>query len=170
MQMKHQFLIKIRQMLSSELKGVTETYEKLSSDIIMSKGASNAEIFACDSYFGGRLPEDYKLFLKEYNGGKLFQIEDFAGFEFLGCNELVKENGFQKDNFGDDWNENIILFCSCIGDGEYLGFKLTKPSTYQIVHCIMDELPSQWEIISDSLDDFIDKLIDERGKKFWLDN
>jgi hypothetical protein len=40
----------------------------------------------------------------------------------------------------------------------------------QIVHCIMDELPSNWEVIGNLFDDFVTNLIEEKGKKYWLSN
>jgi len=159
------YLDKLNEILTQGVTGSLETFEKLPSHFSMNKKASEEQITECANSFENKLPEDYKNFLGIYNGGILFQIEDIGGFKFLGTDELVKENTFQKENFGEDWNENIILFCLCIGDGEYLGFKIDDN---KIVHCIMDEIPSNWKIIENSFNELVTKLIDERGRKYWI--
>jgi len=53
----------------------------------------------------------------------LGKVSDLAGFQFWGCDQLVHENKFQKENFGLDWGERIILICACLGDGDYIGIK-----------------------------------------------
>ncbi|MBK7988189.1 MAG: hypothetical protein IPK11_15025 [Ignavibacteria bacterium] len=99
-----------------------------------------------------------------------FKIDNYAGFKLLSTQEMIKHNEFQKENFGQDWDSEIIFFCECIGDAEYLRFKFHKNESVNIVHCIMDVLPHEWKIIEDSFDNLIDKLIEEKGEKYWLDS
>lgn len=148
--------------------GTFKNFENISVGFNLQQSASEEEIDACDSYFNHTLPEDYKSFLREFNGVMLFQVEDIAGFNLLGCKDIVQENELQKGSFGEDWDKSIILFCSCVGDSEYVGLKLTSNKSYEIVDCVMDQLPSTWKTVGNSLDDFINKLIDEKGRKFWL--
>jgi hypothetical protein len=153
----------IQEKIGSGLKGTILTFENMVSFFIMNKSASNDEIAKCDLHFNRKLSGEYKFFLHNFNGGILFKINDYAGFKFLSIDELIKHNEFQKENFGEDWDPEIILFCECLGDAEYLGFKLNK-----IVYCVMDMLPQEWEIIENSFDTFISKLIEENGRKYWL--
>ena len=150
--------------------GTVLTFEKLTSLFIMNKEASNDDIAKCDLHFENKLSKEYKLFLQNYDGGILFKIDDYAGFKFLSTEELFKHNKFQRENFGQDWNSEIILFCECIGDAEYLGFKLNENGDSSIVYCIMDMLPQEWHIIESAFDDFITKLIEEKGRKYWLNS
>ena len=78
-----------------------------------------------------------------------------------------RDNAFQRKNFGEDWDDRIVLFCSCVGDNEYLGFKV-KGHSYQIIHCIMEQLPEEWINVEYSFDDFLFQLIQEKGRKYWL--
>ena len=143
------------------------TYEHLSSQFILNKGASKSLINAVETTLTKKLPQAYKDFLEIYDGCVLFKVDDVAGFEFLGTTKILTENQFQKSNFEVDWDDHIILFCLCAGDNEYIGFKLHE-SGYAIVHCIMEFSPSAWQIVGDSFDVFVNRLLEEKGKKYWL--
>lgn len=125
-----QYLTEIEQFL--EHKENVITYEGLVSTVIMNPSASVNEIIDCEKHLSLKINEDYISFLKHYNGGTIFMIEDFAGYKLFSTKEILKENIFQRENFGVDWNNDILLFCLCIGDNEYLGFK-RKENRYEII-------------------------------------
>jgi len=87
----------------------------------------------------------------------------------LGTEQLIRQNSSQKNSFGEDWDNNIILFCRCLGDAEYMGFKVSETHNYEIVHCFMDEWPEKWKVLKCNFKEFINLLIDEEGKEFWYD-
>ena len=120
------------------------------------------------SCFGNNLPEDYLSFLRNYNGCTFFKVRDLAGFQFWGCDELVRENKFHKENLGVDWDERIVLICSCLGDGDYIGMKTSEDKAYEIVDAFGEEIPANWNSIGNSFSQFLEHLIDQRGRKFWL--
>lgn len=165
-----QYLKYIKEIIDLSLKGTISTFENLVSQFVMNKGASNDEIRKCDLHFNQNLPAEYKFFLQNFNGGILFKIDDYAGFKFLSTKALIKHNEFQKENFDQDWDTETILFCECIGDAEYLGFRLNENGGLQIVYCIMDMLPQEWEVIEDSFEVLMNKLIKEKGRKYWLEH
>lgn len=167
--MKKQLVFKINRILDSNNEGLINTYEGLVSKFIVNIGAKEEDIIKCDNYFRNKIPNDYKLFLKNYNGSVFFKIDDFAGYKFFDCNSLITENKFQKENLSDDWDENIILICSCLGDGDYIRMKILNESSYQLLDCFNEKLPYEWNVIGTSFDTFLEKLIDEKGRKFWLD-
>ena len=148
--------------------GSVITFENLDSQFIIKDSANQKDIEKCNEYFEFKLPEDYLKILTKANGFILFKIEDFAGFKFLGCNELIKENRFQKENYEEDWDNQIILFCQCLGDAEYLGLRVFDDKSYEILDCEIIELPSKWQTIGTSIDDFIESLLQKKGRKFWL--
>ncbi|WP_369679214.1 SMI1/KNR4 family protein [Siphonobacter sp. BAB-5385] len=76
-----------------------------------SEKAHEQELIACGSYFDFKLPIDLVAFLRKYNGATFYEFEDTGGYRFLSCQELVDENRFQQENFGDDWDEHMLLFC-----------------------------------------------------------
>lgn len=162
-----QYLVQIEQMLNRN--GGLMTYEGLSSECVMNAPASEHEINNCKQSLSKEIPQQYIHFLNAYNGGTVFKIEDFAGYRLFSTQEIIKENAFQKENFGSNWDESIVLFCSCLGDNEYLGFKIHE-DMYDIVDCVMDVVPKAWEVIGSNFDDLIQKLIKEKGKKYWLNN
>jgi hypothetical protein len=111
-----QYLNYIKKIIDITLRGTILTFENLASLFIMNSGASADDIEKCELYFTKKFPDDYKFFLQEFNGGIFFKIDDYAGFKFLSTEELIKHNDFQKENFGQDWDSEIILLCECIGD------------------------------------------------------
>ncbi|UII32806.1 SMI1/KNR4 family protein [Fulvivirga ulvae] len=162
-----QYLIEIKKLLQHK-ENVT-THEGLVSEIVMNNPANSDETLTCQKSLKIEIPEDYKHFLNEFNGGIIFKVEDFAGYRFLGTNEMLSENRFQRENFGEDWADDVLLFGVCLGDNEYLGFRVEKKS-YKILHCIMELYPDEWQIIDTNFDHFLAKLIRERGQKYWLEN
>ncbi|MBZ4037034.1 hypothetical protein K6T82_19865 [Flavobacterium sp. 17A] len=157
----------LKSIVGENLKGSLTTFENLPSLFTMNKAASNDDLLKCDLYFDEGLAPEYKFFLTNYNGGILFKIEDFAGFKLLSTDELISHNKFQAENFAENWDSQIILFCECIGDAEYLGFKLIEDEV-RIIYCIMDTLPEEWKVIEKSFNILINKLIEQRGEKYWL--
>jgi len=166
--MIEQLLNKIKKILNNSLEIEVETYEGLKASIIVRAGASEEEINKCNSYFANNLPVDYLSFLRNYNGCTFFKVSNLAGFQFWGCDQLVHENKFQKENFGLDWDERIILICACLGDGDYIGIKLNEDRSYEIVDAFGEEIPANWNSIGSSFSEFLENLIEEKGKKFWL--
>lgn len=147
--------------------GKVLTYENIDTSFVMNKKTSKKNISKCDYYFKNRLPDEYKYFLTHFNGGKLF-CNDVGGFKVFGTNELIKENESQKACYEEFWNDNIILFCELLGNGEYLGFKMHNGRKYEIVHSMLGEKPDEWQIVDSSFDTFIETIIIERGKEYWL--
>jgi hypothetical protein len=147
--------------------GKVLTYENIDTSFVMNKKTFQENISTCNCYFNNRLPDEYKYFLNQFNGGKLF-YNDVGGFEIFGTNELIKENESQKAIYEEFWNEDIILFCELLGNGEYLGFKIYNDMKYEIVHSILGQKPNEWRIVDSSFDAFIETIIKERGKEYWL--
>ncbi len=146
-----------------------ETYEGLASTFIPNPGCNKEDLFKCNTYFNNRLPKDYLLFLNIFNGATFFKIDDIGGLKFLGCDELVKENKFQKENSGSDWDDRIIIICICLGAGDYVGLKVIGDSLYEIIDCFGEEVPANWKPIGTSFDGFLERILDEKGRKFYLD-
>lgn len=137
------------------------TFENLPSTNYINEPLINTP----DNSFG--LPNDYLEFLSYANGATLFMIEDIAGFKFLSLEELVTANDFQKENYGTDWDNDVILFCQILGDNEYLGFKKIKEG-YTIVHCIMEEFPNEWQQINGNFKTLLESILKFKGEKYWL--
>ncbi|MDR7210601.1 SMI1/KNR4 family protein, partial [Flavobacterium piscis] len=66
-----QYLKYIKEVIEVRLKGTTSTFENLVSLFIMNEEASDDEISTCDLLLNKKLPDEYKFFLQNYNGGIL---------------------------------------------------------------------------------------------------
>lgn len=166
--MKTQTLDKLAAIMRDSRIAFTDTYEGIHASIEVNEPATDHEIQEANKHFGYRIPADYISFLRHFNGAVFFKVEDIGGFQFLGCSQLIRLNQFQKENLEEDWNDEIILFCSCLGDGDYIGFKVENGKSYSILDCFAEEVPSRWRSFGKSFDDFLENLIDSKGEKFWL--
>ncbi|TAF34694.1 MAG: SMI1/KNR4 family protein [Cytophagales bacterium] len=130
--------------------------------------ANSNEIEDVGNDFIALIPNDYIEFWKNWNGCTLFDLKQQAGFNFFSTKEVEIETYGFKEIYGMDWDKSIILFCSVIGSGDFIGFQ-KKSEGYTILDCCHEDLPQNWKEISHSFGDFMNQLIDNRGKCFWLD-
>lgn len=166
--MTEQLLVKIQNIVNANFAGKVLTFENILAEFIVNNGALESDFAICGEYFAGKLPKDYKDFLLQFNGAIFFKVDDFAGYKFLGCEELIAEDRFQRENYAEAWDNNVIIICSCIADAEHIGIKWLNDDSYELLDCIMGENPSNWAVIDYSIDEFMGKLIDSKGQKFWL--
>jgi hypothetical protein len=143
-------------------------HEELIVTFSRNTGATKEEISFLDLEPDIKIPKDYLDFLTKYNGCTLFQFEDLGGFKFLGTADLKNEIAFQKEIYEEEWDERITVFCNLICDGDFISFKNFEDGTYEIIDCYHDDLPKNWTFISNSFDDFLEKLIDAKGYRYWL--
>ncbi len=130
-------------------------------------GASSDEIESISSTIIELIPKDYIDFLKCWNGCTLYDLEGQAGFQFFDTNEIEFETNNFKDIYESDWDESIILFCSVLGSGDYIGFRI-KSNSYEVIDCCHDDRPQDWSVITNTFTDFINQLLDAKGTSFWL--
>lgn len=129
-------------------------------------GASESDIRSGD--LPSDLPNEYIDFLKYANGCTLFNYKDLDGFQLFGTQELGKENKAIKKLYEEYWDESVIVFCTILGEGNYIGFRVRGGNTYEILDCFHEYVPAQWEVIGHSFDEFLERLIDLKGEKYWL--
>jgi len=72
--------------------------------------------------------------------------------------------------YEEDWDEKITVFCQLIGEGDFISFKQNENQGYQILDCFHEEIPQNWQEITDSFEQFLEKLLELRGERYWLKN
>lgn len=115
-----------------------------------------------------KIPSDYSDLLAQHNGFTLYKYEDLGGLQFLGSDKIKAETQLQKETYEDEWDDRIIVICNVIADGDFIGLKIYENGGYELLDCYHDEEPQKWKVITDSLDDFLIKLIDSKGERYWL--
>ncbi|HMC99839.1 MAG TPA: SMI1/KNR4 family protein [Ferruginibacter sp.] len=141
-------------------------YEGLSVTFIKNSPASDEAIAALPSNLD--IPNDYIQFLKAFNGCTLFEYKDFGGFEFLAADQIERELTIQRETYAEDWDESLMVFCNVPGDGDFISFRNKGNNEYEILDCYHDDSPKNWNTITNSFDVFLERLIDEKGKRYWL--
>ena len=135
----------------------------------LNEPANIDDIMNAERELGVKLPDSYKEFLMSYNGARIFDYDGLDGFIILGIKDILKANKFAKATFEEDWLESIIIFAKYIGESNYLGFDGSKDeSEYAVIDCFFEELPEDWTQIAANFDDFLEKIVEQQGKKFWL--
>ncbi|WP_341350756.1 SMI1/KNR4 family protein [Sabulibacter ruber] len=145
-----------------------ENFEGLEVSFTNKAGASEEELTWHVNIDEVSIPEDYISLLRNFNGFTLFQFEDIGGFSFYGAEEVNKETRFLKESYEEDWDSSLIVFCSIIGNGDFIAFRTYPKGTYDILDCYHDDVPANWMKICDSLEEFIEKLISSKGNLYWL--
>lgn len=56
----------------------------------------------------------------------------------------------------------------CLGEGNHIGFQFLDDGKYYVLDCFHEEDPENWNVICESFDEFLEKLIDCEGRKYWL--
>jgi len=167
-----QYIKLIQQVLQNG--GAIVEYEGLISKFIMNPKASVKDLLECDLYFERKLPDDYKYFLSFFDGGDLFNYDNVAGLSLFSSKKIIQENKFQRDNHKENdldeyWDSDVIIFATDIcGDAEYLGFRIKEDGKYDVLDMTLYEAPQEWRVIDNSFDNFVERLINEKGKAYWL--
>lgn len=143
-------------------------YEGLAVSFRKNRPATQQEISSLLSEDNLKLPGDYLRFLQATNRCVLYQYRDLGGFEFLGTNDIAKENQLHRQTYQQDWDNRLTVFCNVLGDGDFLSFRIMADNSYEIVDCYHDDNPKNWNVISNSFNDFLERLIQEKGRRFWL--
>lgn len=113
------------------------------------------------------MPKEYMEFLTFSNGMELFNYDEIDGVKLLSLREIENYTSYGKNTFEEDWQDNILFFAKIIGEDNYLGFRM-KENKYEVIDCYFEELPSEWNIVAESFDDFLEKYITNNGEKFWI--
>ena len=143
-------------------------YEEFITVSSANPGAVENELERVEDYFKFKLPEEYKVFLKWSNGCSLFNCEDLDGYLFFSAEKLPVENEFQREIYEDAQMDSILVICSLLGDGDYIGLRIINEKEYEVLDIYHDESPANWNVITHSFNEFLDKLIDLKGRKYWL--
>jgi hypothetical protein len=111
------------------------------------------------------LPDDYVDLLRFANGIELFNLDDIDGFLFLSTDQIVNENKVLAELEEESWTGEIVVFCLILGEGNYIAFDLKNNVLLDGFHEVDSR---EWAPIKLTLNDFMKKLIDLKGNKFYL--
>jgi hypothetical protein len=143
-------------------------FDDLTVTFAKNMGASQQDIKLRLLDLGVKIPTDYVDFLKSFDGCTLFNYNDIGGFEFLGTNEILNETNIQSKTYEDDWDNGLTVFCRLIGEGDFICFRDKADNGYDILDCDHDDSPKNWNVIDHSFNNFLKRLIEEKGRRYWL--
>lgn len=116
---------------------------------------------------GISIPDGIRQLLRISDGFEIYNFQGVDGYKVFSTDELLGINKLVSDSYGDEWNEQFLVFAECIGDGTYLAVKRAQDGD-EVVDCFLEVDPSEWEMISPNVDEFFAQLIKSNGQKFWL--
>ncbi len=129
------------------------------------KSAPDSEIQKATKDIKYNLPKDYIDFLKITNGAILYYDSKYGqwGYEFYPIKKIVKET-IDLRKLGYEIPEHIFMFARCFGDSDMILIDTEKKA---IIYGEGSLPYDKWEVIANSFEEFMDKLIESQGKKYW---
>lgn len=152
---------------SLEIRNPQQTFEGLLANHLVSEPASEGEIETLERRIGKKVPTILRELYQVSNGLALFAYEDIGGFKFFSLKELENWNNLYSENIEALTSPKWLIFGESIADGEYYGFCPPK-SDHSVYEIILENPEAEWQVIANSLPEFIAKIIEERGRKYWL--
>jgi len=143
-------------------------YEALQVTFEKNSSATLQDIASMSADTKIKLPKYYLDFLQLFDGCVLFKYQDLGGFEFLGTKDISKETELQRQTYEEDWDDSLTVFCRLICDGDFISFRNKSDGSYDILDCYHDDIPANWTTITNSFENFLERLVDEKGKRYWL--
>lgn len=143
-------------------EGATDWYE-----VMLYAPASEGAIATAESLIGKTLPAEFHEFWNATNGANLFLNE--SGLHGIGVasTELILElQQEEAEIYGAQALEPYAVFGRVHGSGDFLVFELR---TGRILDGIHAEQPHEWRAIADSFAEWLDRLIEARGRYYWLE-
>ena len=113
--------------------------------------------------------DELRQLLSISNGFEIYNYDGIDGYRIFSTIDLQVVNKSISDSYGDLWDDRILIFIECIGDGSYLGLKRTGDAE-EVVDCFLEADPSEWKSVAPSISIFFAQLIKSSGHKFWLEN
>ena len=113
------------------------------------------------------IPKQYIEFLLYSNGMELYNYDNIDGLKLLSIQELETHTDYSINTFEDDWQDNILIFAKIIGEDNYLGFRINDQYC-EIIDCYFEQMPSDWEVIDGTFDEFLTKYLISNGNKYWI--
>lgn len=136
-------------------------------------GASTTEIQAVEASLGFSLPESYKRFLYQYNGCVLYKDEEYGqwGVQVYGTRDLASENVRLRDENGEYWIANYLVFARMLGESDVLVMEMGKPARDGEDNVVLDGdaelVPKHWPVAAQDFGIFIDHLVCAQGARYW---
>lgn len=123
-------------------------------------------IGTCESRLRFKLPEDYKAFLRQHDGGVIFlgagQAPENGGLHLFGCDEMIEETHMYRQF---SQLSGMIIFASTPGAGAYY---LALDSEGQVVDTAFGER----KVIAESVTALVERMFatmqSEPDPFFWF--
>lgn len=135
-------------------------------------GASHDEIIALERDLGLGLPRSFKQFLAIWNGVIMYEVEGEFGIKVFGTNDLRERNRIwvEYELYPEERMPKLLIFADW-RDGDYSVFDASQKNAeneYPVLDGNHEFSPQKWEVICHSFAEWLNRLIEDQGNKFWL--
>ena len=180
--------------LPERIEQARRVFQEFSLDwtFILNSPATEAEIRVCEAALGVPLPPSYRKFLLQYNGARLFCLDQGETFDdsawdsprliIQGTDNLIEFNQQQKEDMftDEEWN-SLIAFCylECMGTGDFCAFAPQQAiaSEYAVLDCRHELTPVEWReaqiavSFAEWLERIFSQVVDYRKQpEYWLES
>lgn len=180
--------------LPERIEQAHRVFQEFSLDwtFILNSPATETEIRVCEAALGIPLPPSYREFLLQYNGVRLFGLNQGETFDdsawdsprliIQGTDSLIEFNQQQKEGMftDEEWN-SLIAFCylESIGTGDFCALDPQQAlnSEYTVLDCMHELTPAEWRQaqIATSFAEWLERIFSQvvDGRKqpeYWLES
>jgi hypothetical protein len=145
-----------------ESGGARDWYE-----VMLFPPAREVDVVTAHRWLGKELPEDFLEFWRLTDGANLFLNESGLHGVGVASTELLRELQAEEiEVYGPGAMMKYVVFARVNGSGDFLVFNL---ETGQVLDGIHAEQPHEWRPIAASFTHWLDRLIEECGRYYWLE-
>lgn len=144
-------------------EGIRDTYE-----VMLFPPASEAVIASVEALLAGRVPRQLSAFWRLSNGANLFLNESgFHGVGVASTDLFIDLQQEEAEFYGAETMAGYAVVARVNGAGDFL---VCETATGRILDGIHSEQPGEWRPIAASLEEWLGRLIEARGRYYWLED
>lgn len=116
----------------------------------------------------GHLPKQYLDFLNTVSNGATLYYDNMYGqwgYKIYGLKECLSKQKTWMENLVQTPDSPYLVFCELYGDNSVLVFDKSSRQTKILETNYLRS--SEWDLVAGSLDEWLTKLIDHDGAKYW---
>jgi hypothetical protein len=162
-----ELLFSLRQMQAAGGVGITAGGAEDWYEVMLFPPAFEADIEDVQNSLGKRLPEEFLQFWRNSDGANLYLNDSGLHGVGVASTELMAELQTEEaENYGRAALSPFAVFARVNGSGDFLAFDLASGAVVDGVHA---EQPHEWRPIATSFVDWLDRLVEARGRYYWLE-
>ncbi len=136
-------------------------------EVMLFPPAAEAQVARAQERLDKRLPAEFLDFWRFTNGANLFVNESgLHGIGIASTDLIVELERDEVEVYGISTLRGHAVFARVNGAGDFLAFDLASGAVVDGVH---SEKPEEWKVVAGSFTEWLERLIDQDGRYYWIE-